>query len=106
MLVEPLTIAEKAIEQFWQVQSRLPWACPIEAGRAVRNYCHNALVLGAGPVGLLGAMALVLQGFKTYVYSKNPLPIPQADICKAIGATYISAEQTSVDDMAKTRRRD
>src|SRR6202034_4236172 len=33
VLVEPLTIAEKAIEQVWQVQSRLPWACPIEAGQ-------------------------------------------------------------------------
>jgi threonine dehydrogenase-like Zn-dependent dehydrogenase len=59
------------------------------------------VVLGAGPVGLLGAMALVLQGFKTYVYSKNPLPNPRADLCKAIGAQYISTDETSVDEMAK-----
>ena len=84
VLVEPLTIAEKAIEQLWQVQSRLPWACPIEPGEPPQ-YCHNAVVLGAGPVGLLGAMALVLQGFKTFVYSKNPLPNPRADLCTAIG---------------------
>jgi glucose 1-dehydrogenase len=100
VLVEPLTIAEKAIEQLWQVQSRLPWACPIEAGEPPQ-YCHNALVLGAGPVSLLGAMALVLQGFKTFVYSKNPLPNARADLCKAIGAEYISSDEKSVDEMAK-----
>jgi threonine dehydrogenase-like Zn-dependent dehydrogenase len=100
VLVEPMTIAQKAIEQLWQVQARLPWACPIEPGEPPQ-YCHNALVLGAGPVGLLGAMALVLQGFKTFVYSKNPLPNPRADLCKAIGVQYISSEQTSIDEMAK-----
>jgi threonine dehydrogenase-like Zn-dependent dehydrogenase len=100
VLVEPLTIAEKAIEQLWQVQARLPWACPIEPGQSP-GYCHKAVVLGAGPVGLLGAMALVLRGFKTYVYSKNPLPNSRADLCSAIGAQYISSETTSVDEMAK-----
>ena len=100
VLVEPLTIAEKAIEQLWQVQSRLPWACPIEAGEPPQLLPQRG-GSGAGPVGLLGAMALLVQGFKTYVYSKNPLPNPRADLCKAIGAEYISSEQTSVDDMAK-----
>src|SRR5258705_8805857 len=28
VLVEPLTIAEKALLQIGQVQERLPWACP------------------------------------------------------------------------------
>src|ERR1700722_11888599 len=100
VLVEPLTIAQKGIEQLWEVQARLPWACPIEPGKTA-NFCHKAVVLGAGPVGLLGAMALILRGFKTYVYSKNPLPNPRADLCSAIGAQYISSETTSVDEMAK-----
>jgi threonine dehydrogenase-like Zn-dependent dehydrogenase len=100
VLVEPMTIAQKAIEQLWRVQSRLPWACAIEPGQPPQ-YCHNAVVLGAGPVGLLGAMALVLQGFKTYVYSKNPMPNPRADLCKSIGVQYISSDETSVDEMAK-----
>ncbi|HEX4055237.1 MAG TPA: glucose 1-dehydrogenase [Tepidisphaeraceae bacterium] len=98
VLVEPLTIAEKAVEQVWQVQSRLPWACPVQPGSAA-NYCHQALVLGAGPVGLLGAMTLALQGFKTWVYSRNPVPSLQADICKAMGATFLPAESVSVDDI-------
>jgi glucose 1-dehydrogenase len=99
VLVEPLTIAEKALEQLWQIQSRLPWACPVEPGKP-QQFCHTAVVLGAGPVGLLGAMALSLQGFKTYVYSKNPIPSVQSDLCKTIGATYISAADANVDQMA------
>ncbi len=100
VLVEPLTIAEKAIEQLWQVQSRLPWACATQPGEPP-NYCHKALVLGAGPVGLLGAMALVVRGFQTFVYSENPRAQPCADLCSSIGVKYISSDQTSVDEMAK-----
>ncbi len=98
VLVEPLTIAEKAIEQLWQVQSRLPWGLPTKAGQSPQ-YIHKAVVLGAGPVGMLGAMALLLRGFKTYVYSRSAPPNPKADLCTAIGAKYISSEQTSVDDL-------
>jgi threonine dehydrogenase-like Zn-dependent dehydrogenase len=97
VLTEPLTIAEKAIEQIWQVQQRLPWACPTtDAGPGT---CHNALVLGAGPVGLLGAMALKAAGFNVFVYSRSPVPIPKADLTSSIGATYISSEQVPVDDL-------
>jgi threonine dehydrogenase-like Zn-dependent dehydrogenase len=100
VLVEPLTIAEKAMEQLWQVQARLPWACPVKPGGGPANDCHHALVLGAGPVGLLGAMTLVLQGFKTWVYSRNPVPSLQADICKMIGATFLPADSVTVDAIA------
>src|SRR5213078_4594126 len=61
VLVEPLTIAEKALIQVSQVQQRLPWACAVEPGKP-RRACHRAVVLGAGPVGLLGAMALAAAG--------------------------------------------
>src|SRR5579872_2228509 len=64
MLVEPLTIAEKALIQVRSIQQRLPW----------KEYRHRALVLGAGPVGLLGAMALIRDGFDTFVYSREPAP--------------------------------
>ncbi len=89
VLTEPLTIAEKALEQIKAVQTRLPWTAR-----------HHALVLGAGPVGLLGAMTLVNAGFEVTVYSKSPEPNPAADLAKSIGAKYISSEQTPVDKMA------
>jgi threonine dehydrogenase-like Zn-dependent dehydrogenase len=91
VLVEPLTIAEKGLTQVWQVQHRLPWSCPVTRGKAAAH-CHRALVLGAGPVGLLGAMALVNYDFETYVYSREPAPNPKSQLLESIGAHYISAE--------------
>ena len=81
VLVEPLTIAEKALIQVRRIQERLPWD----------GYQHRALVLGAGPVGLLGAMALIQAGFETWVYSGETPPNPKADIAAAIGAKYFSS---------------
>jgi glucose 1-dehydrogenase len=91
VLVEPLTIAEKGLKQVWQVQQRLPWSCSVLPGKAAAH-CHKGVVLGAGPVGLLGAMALVNDGFDTYVYSREPTPNPKSQLLESIGAHYISAE--------------
>ena len=100
VLTEPLTIAEKGIAQLWLIQTRLPWACPVEPGKP-SAYCHKALVLGAGPVGLLGAMKLVLEGFDTYVYSFGKSSEHKVDVTRAIGATFIPAETVSIGDAAK-----
>jgi threonine dehydrogenase-like Zn-dependent dehydrogenase len=100
VLVEPLTIAEKALTQVWQVQQRLPWGCPASVGKA-QAHCHRAVVLGAGPVGLLGAMALVNYGFDTYVYARAAIPNPRAALLQSIGAHYISAEGDSVESLAE-----
>jgi threonine dehydrogenase-like Zn-dependent dehydrogenase len=90
VLVEPLTIAEKSLEQIWTVQSRLPW-----------NRLHRAVVLGAGPVGILGAMALKVEGFDVSVYSRSPDHAEKNRILSGIGVPYIAAETHSAEDMAK-----
>jgi threonine dehydrogenase-like Zn-dependent dehydrogenase len=95
VLAEPLTIAEKALAQiFWMMQQRPPWIDPDtpseEQGKGL-----SALVLGIGPVGLLGAMVLVSAGFTTYVYSRELPPSPRIDLVAAIGATYVSSETTT-----------
>ena len=100
VLVEPLTIAEKAVIQLWDVQNRLPWACQ-PAAESRPGWCHKALVLGAGPVGLLGAMKMVLEGFETYVYSRLSGAPERKAIAGAIGATFIDADAAGVEDMAK-----
>jgi threonine dehydrogenase-like Zn-dependent dehydrogenase len=90
VLVEPLTIAEKSLEQLWTVQRRLPW-----------DHRRSAVVLGAGPVGILGAMALKVEGFDVSVYSRSPNHEQQNGILSAIGAQYIAAETHSTEEMAK-----
>ncbi len=90
VLVEPLTIAEKSLEQLWTVQQRLPW-----------NRHRRAVVLGAGPVGILGAMALKVEGFEVSVYSRSADHEEKNGILTAIGAQYIAAETNSTEEMAK-----
>ena len=86
VLVEPLTIAEKALEQVMQVQQRLPWGLAGTGGGS-ETYRHKAVVLGAGPVGLLGAMALAVRGFEVYVVSLQEGDSAPARIARAIGAS-------------------
>jgi threonine dehydrogenase-like Zn-dependent dehydrogenase len=100
VLVEPLTVAEKALAQVWQVQKRLPWIhakAPAEAkGTGLR-----AVVLGAGPVGILGAMTLLRNGFETYVYSRSKKPNPKSDLVESFGAKYISSEEQTPEQLAE-----
>ncbi len=98
VLVEPLTIAEKALAQIQVVQQRLPWACPAPAGTRGAG-CHRAVVLGAGPVGILGAMALVADGYETFVYSRGGGDSPRARVVAAIGATFLDAERVAPADL-------
>ena len=99
VLVEPLTVAEKGLAQVWKTQQRLPWG-NAKAGEP-RGAGLNAVVLGAGPVGILGAMALKVNGFKTYIYSRSKKPNAKAALVESFGVEYISSEEVSVDELAK-----
>ena len=96
VLTEPLTIAEKALDQVLQIVRRLPWLNP-DVREEARRRKLTALVLGAGPVGLLGAMTLVVAGFDTFVYALAPAPNPGADIIEAIGGKYYSEGKVPVE---------
>ena len=58
-------------------------------------------MLGAGPVGILGAMLLLVNGFKTCVYSRSRAPNPKSELLESIGAKYISCEVETVDQLAE-----
>lgn len=98
VLVEPLTIAEKGLLQIAKIQERLPWSCPAHPGEKA-DHCHRALVLGAGPVGLLGAMALRAAGFNTFVYSREAAWDPKARLVESIGASYLPSGDCPVADL-------
>ncbi len=91
VLTEPLTIAEKSLEQVRDVQKRLPWT----------GFEHRAVVLGAGPVGLLGAMALKNEGFDVTVYSAEQAPNERSELVSAFGGKYLSSKDVPVDKMAE-----
>ena len=95
VLLEPLTVAEKAAEQVRIVKERLPGHLKADP----RNL--RAVVLGAGPIGLLGAMKLVHSKFDTYVYSRGKADSPNVRIVSAIGAHFISSEELPPAALAK-----
>ncbi len=100
VLTEPLTIAEKALAQiFWLMRHRPPWIEP-DTPNEERGRGLSALVLGIGPVGLLGAMALGMAGFTTYVYSRELPPNPRIGLVGAIGATYVSSQSVTFAQLA------
>ncbi|MCA9521106.1 MAG: glucose 1-dehydrogenase [Myxococcales bacterium] len=97
VLVEPLTIAEKALIQVWDVQERLPWTIPGQTDGD--GHGQRAVVLGAGPVGLLGALALLVRGFETFVYSLEDLGSPKAQWVESVGGHFVSAKSTDLEGL-------
>jgi glucose 1-dehydrogenase len=93
VLVEPLTIAAKALLQSVRILRRLPWFDPDQLRQqsaATRDdTTYHTLVLGAGAVGLLGALALRNLGFETYVYDRAAAPNPKSQLVESFGATYV-----------------
>jgi threonine dehydrogenase-like Zn-dependent dehydrogenase len=89
VLLEPLTVAEKAINQAFEIQRRLKVWEP-----------RRALVLGSGTIGLLAALALRLRGIEVTCASLRPAPYRNSDLIEELGATYLSTQETSLHDAA------
>jgi threonine dehydrogenase-like Zn-dependent dehydrogenase len=91
VLIEPLTVAAKAEEQVHAIESGLPW----ERARV------KALAIGAGPVGLLGAMDAAVSRQDTYVYSLEPSTDLRADITRGFGGTYVCGRDVPMSELPK-----
>ena len=76
VLLEPLSVVEKGIDEAYLLQRRLPWKP------------KTALVLGGGPVGLLAAAVLRVRGLDTHVVGREPDNDLRARLVKKLGATY------------------
>jgi len=90
VLVEPLSIVAKAAVDYDAILRRYPW----EPTRL------RALVLGAGPIGLLAAMMLRSRDIDTFVSSLEPEKSDRADLVRSIGAEYVSARDVSLTELA------
>ncbi len=104
VFAEPLSIAEKGIEQIRIIQSRFPWTCPHpEHTFASKNWghCKTALVVGAGPLGLLATALLRLAEVHTYVSDILPEDSPKVHLAKHMGANYIDARNKTPEEMVQ-----
>jgi threonine dehydrogenase-like Zn-dependent dehydrogenase len=89
VLVEPLTIGAQASVQLEAILRRYPW----------EPTGLRALVLGAGPIGLLGAMMLVARGIDTVVYSLEDFDSERGRLVRSFGGEYASARDTSLSEL-------
>src|SRR6185503_14219369 len=85
VLLEPMSIAQKGINQATEIQRRLRVWQPARAA-----------VIGAGTIGLLVALVLRLRGVEVTVLSRRRPPYRNSELVEAIGARYLSTEATDL----------
>ena len=84
VLLEPLSIVEKATTQAWKIQQRMLWQP------------QRAVVLGAGPIGILCTILLRLRGLEVYVYARSAADSLPGRILDELGASYRSVDDHPV----------
>src|SRR5712691_5763685 len=92
VLLEPLTIAEKGINQAYEIQRRLKVWQP-----------RRAAILGSGTVGLLMALAARLRGLELTVFSLPQKPYRNADLVEQLGGVYVSSADATLAQTAAER---
>jgi threonine dehydrogenase-like Zn-dependent dehydrogenase len=85
VLLEPLTVAEKGLNQAYEIQRRLKVWQP-----------RRAAVVGAGTIGLLATLAMRLRGLEVTCYSRRLPPYRNSDLITELGARYISSQQSTL----------
>lgn len=90
VLLEPFTVVEKGITQAFEIQRRLRVWQP-----------RRAAVLGAGTIGLLATLALRLRGFEVVTFGLSKKPYLNAELVEALGGTYASTTELSIQDGAR-----
>jgi len=87
VLAEPLSVAEKAIDEAVRIQAaRLPAA---DAPDWLRG--RRCLVAGLGPIGLLASMALELRGAEVFGVDIVDADSARPQWLRQIGGTYVDA---------------
>jgi glucose 1-dehydrogenase len=90
VLLEPLTVAEKALNQAYEIQRRLKVWQP-----------RRAAVLGSGTIGLLTALAMRLRGLEVTCISLREPPYLNSELIEELGGTYVSTKQMSIAQAAE-----
>jgi threonine dehydrogenase-like Zn-dependent dehydrogenase len=96
VLAEPLSVAEKAIDEAVRVQgARLPGA----SGTADWLSGRTCLVAGLGPIGLLAAMVLRLRGAAVLGLDVVDAASPRPQWLQTIGGKYLDGRRVPIDQI-------
>jgi len=91
VLLEPLSVVEKAYRQASLTQRRITsWSA------------RTAVVLGAGPIGLLQTMLLRERGAEVWTLARSAAPTDASRVVEACGARYVSTADQTVSALAAT----
>jgi glucose 1-dehydrogenase len=89
VLLEPMSVVEKGIDNAFLLQRRLVWKPKF------------AIVLGGGPVGLLAAAVLRARNLRVAVVGREEETDLRAQIAKQLGAEYVSVANKSLLDVPR-----
>ncbi|HLP74038.1 MAG TPA: glucose 1-dehydrogenase [Bacteroidales bacterium] len=95
VLTEPMSVVEKAIDEAVILQSaRLP-------GKEKKDWLRGrrALVAGLGPIGLLAAFILKLQGAEIFGLDIVDESSPRPGILRELGGEYINGNKVNATDI-------
>ncbi len=87
VLVEPLSVVEKAISQAYEIQRRLRVWQP-----------RMAAVLGAGPIGLLATLVLRLRSLDVITLGLEEPPYLNSDLVETLGGRYTTTRKVPLKD--------
>ena len=87
VLLEPFSVSQKGLNQAYEVQRRLKVWRP-----------GKACVLGAGTIGMLGALAMRLRGLEVTCFSQGKPPYLNSTLLEEIGVTYVWSQEQSLTD--------
>lgn len=90
VLLEPVTVAEKGLNQAYEIQRRLKVWQP-----------RRAAVIGAGTIGLLATLEMRLRGIEVTCYSRRIPPYFNSDLITELGAHYVSSQQITLTEASK-----
>jgi threonine dehydrogenase-like Zn-dependent dehydrogenase len=89
VLLEPMSVAEKAVYQAYKLQERMVWGPT------------KALVLGAGPLGILTTFLLTLKGFEVHAVATRDRESPKARLVQRAGGIYINSREQPISSLGK-----
>jgi len=87
VLMEPMSVAQKVIEQAYRIQQRLRVWHP-----------KRAAVMGSGTLGLLATLVLRLRGLDVTTFGNTMPPTLNSGLIEELGAHYISTKEMSLTD--------
>ena len=87
VLLEPMSVVQKALREVYAIQRRMPWEP------------KRVLITGAGSIGTLAACVARLKGLDVVTYSRGPARGADHTIRRQLGATYVSSDDRKLADV-------